>query len=116
VICQLGFTPAATHEANIPKVIATIRLERVDFRFIVRGYHPVPVQPPLPPFGHGIGHINFHNACSVPVMSPPRRRMKTPEILSPPLAQVFGQGTLYFPDQPSARYATRPPGLTNRAR
>src|ERR1035441_4868145 len=48
VICQLGFTPTAAYEPNIAKVIATIGLERVDFQFVVRGYHPVPVQPPLP--------------------------------------------------------------------
>src|ERR1022692_1963511 len=90
VICQLGFTPAAAYEPNIAKVIAAIGLERVDFQFIVRGYHPVPIQPPLPAVGHGVRHINLHDACSFPVMSPPSRRMKAPEILGPPLAEVFG--------------------------
>ena len=90
MICELGFTPAAAYEPNIAKVIATIGLKGVDFYFIVRSYHPVPVQPPLPTVGHGVRHINLHDACSFPVMSPPVRRMKAPKILGPPRAEVFG--------------------------
>ena len=66
-----GYTQA-TREANITKEAATISLKCADFQFVVRGYHPVPVQPPLPDVGHSIGHINVHDACSFPVPSPPR--------------------------------------------
>ena len=48
LICQICLTPAATREANITKEAATISLKCADFQFVVRGYHPVPVQPPLP--------------------------------------------------------------------
>src|SRR5260370_33522537 len=72
VICQICLTPAATREANITKEAATISLKCADFQFVVRGYHPVPVQPPLPAVGHSVGNINVHDACSLPVPSPLR--------------------------------------------
>ena len=62
----------------------------------------VPVQPSSPAIGHGAGRIDFHDPCSFPVSPPPRRRMKTPEILGPPPGKMFGNGTLDFPDQSRA--------------
>ena len=62
--------------ANITKEAAAISLKRADFQFVVRAYHPVPVQPPLPAAGHSVGHIDVHDARSFPVPSPPRRRRR----------------------------------------
>ena len=55
---EIRFGPPATHDANVAEVAATISFERLDFRFIVRGYHLVPVQPKLPAIGHGVGQFN----------------------------------------------------------
>ena len=100
MICQFRLALAATHEANVAEVVATIGLERLDFRVIVRGDHPVPVQPELPAIGHGVGHLDVHDARPFPVPPPPGRRMQAPEILGPPLAKMLGNGTVDFLHQP----------------
>src|SRR5438552_18740820 len=87
---EIRLGPPATHEPNVAEVVATISFQRLDFRFIARGYRPVPVQPKLPAIGHGVGQINVHDASPFPVPAPPARRMQAPDIRGPPLAKMIG--------------------------
>src|SRR5215510_8058117 len=89
VIRQLHMALAATHEANVAEVVASISLKRLDFRFIVRGYRSVPVQPKLPAIRHGVGQLNVNDVCPFPVPAPPGRRMQAPEFLGPPFAKML---------------------------
>ena len=100
VICQLYTVVAAADEANVAQVSASISLKRLDFRLVLRSYHLVPVQPKLPAIGHCVAHLHVHDACSLPVLAPPIRRMQAPEILGPPVAKMLGRSSLDFFHQP----------------
>src|SRR5207244_4428278 len=106
-LCQLHTALAATHEANVAEIVASISLKRLDFRPVVGSYHLVPVQPKLPAIGHGIAHLHVHDACPFPVPAPPIRRMQAPEILGPPLTKMLGRRPLDFSHQPGTRYSHR---------
>jgi hypothetical protein len=94
---EIRFGPPAAHEPSVAEVVATIGFKRLDFGFIFRGNHRVPVQPKLPAVGHGISQINVHNASPFPVPAPPTCRMQAPEIRRPPLAKMIGNGPFDFP-------------------
>lgn len=84
-----------TH-ADVAEVAATIGLDRRDFSFVVRRRRALPVEPPLPAIGHGVSHVDFHNACSFPVPAPPSGGMETPELRRPPRTKMIGKRTFDF--------------------
>jgi hypothetical protein len=81
-------------------VLATIRLKRFDLLFIVGKRNLVPVQPPFPAIGHGVSHLDLHDASAFPVLAPPGRRVNTAKIMRPPLGKMLGNGTFDFLNKP----------------
>src|SRR2546425_12647091 len=66
------------------------------------GDRRVQVPPQLPAVRHSIGQLDVHDAGPLPVLSPPGRRMQTPQIRSPPLSKMLGNRTLDLPHQSGA--------------
>ena len=65
--------PTTANCADIPKVVATIPFDRIDFNQIVGRYGPVPFEPILPTIRHGIRQLNIDNSRSLPMATPPLR-------------------------------------------
>src|SRR3984893_8042791 len=89
LVWQYCVGAAATYEANIAEVLAAVGFQRFDLGFVVRGDQSVPVQPQLPAVGHDIGRFNVHDAGAFPVAAPPGCRMEAPEVLRPPVVEMF---------------------------
>ena len=73
-IVQHRVGPPSADEANIAKISAAVGFERGDLLQVVRCNRPVPLHPPLPPVGHGVGRDDVDQACPLPVPAPPTRR------------------------------------------
>ena len=75
----LGFS--AADQSHIAKIPTRILIDRLDLHGVIGSYDVVPVEPHFPPIGHRVGGRDIDYTGSLPVTTPPGRRVECPKVL-----------------------------------
>lgn len=92
-LLQSNLWPTTTDNSVVTQMASSIQLNRSNLYQIVRGYGLMPFEPKLPTRWHAIGALYFNDARSLPMSTPPCRRMQTPQgrFVRPPGLHMVGR-------------------------